>query len=160
MFSRLANARRSWLIGIAACACLISEALLQGGALSTIDLRLQDFWFQWQGKRAEAQHVAIVALDEETLSAYPDDPMVFWTNRFALAVARLREVGVKLVGLDMLLSTSPERWLGTLGGDLQDAARNYDQAFREQINSGQLALAATRQGSGGRETDDLLPSPD
>ena len=160
MFSRLANTRRSWLIGIAACACLISETLLQGGALSTIDLRLQDFWFQWQGKRAEAQHVAIVALDEETLSAYPDDPMVFWTNRFAVAVARLREVGVKLVGLDMLLSTSPERWLGTLGSDLQDAARNYDQAFREQINSGQLVLAATRQGSGGRETDYLLPSPD
>ena len=160
MLSRLGKGRPLWLIAFALAACLLSEALHQSGALGTIDSRLQDFWFQWQGKRAEPRHVAIVALDEETLSAYPDDPMVFWTNRFATAVARLREVGVKVVGLDMLLSTSPERWLSNLGGELQEAARSYDQPFREQLNSGQLILAATRQGKGSRETDYLLPSPD
>lgn len=144
----------------AVAACLIAEALLRGGALNTVDQRLQDLWFQWQGKRAEARHVAIVALDEDTLATYPDDPMVFWTDRLALAVARLREAGVKSVGLDMLLSISPERWLGKLGGDLKQAARDYDRPFREQINSGQLVLASTRSGSGGRETDYLLPSPD
>ena len=154
------DARRLWLVFFAVAACLIAETLLRGGALNTVDQRLQDFWFQWQGKRAEARHVAIVALDEDTLAAYPDDPMVFWTDRLALAVARLREAGVKAVGLDMLLSISPERWLGKLGGDLQQAARDYDRPFREQINSGQLVLASTRSGSGGRETDYLLPSPD
>ncbi len=160
MLSRLGKGRPLWLIAFALAACLLSEALHQSGALGTIDSRLQDFWFQWQGKRAEPRHVSIVALDEETLSAYPDDPMVFWTNRFATAVARLREVGVKVIGLDMLLSISPERWLSNLGGELQEAARSYDQPFREQLNSGQLVLAATRQGNGSRDTDYLLPSPD
>ena len=156
----LGKGRPFCLIAFALAACLISEALHQSGALATIDSRLQDFWFQWQGKRAEPQHVAIVVLDEDTLSAYPDDPMVFWTNRYALAISRLREAGVKVIGLDMLLSISPERWLSKLGGELQEAARSYDQPFREQLNSGQLILAATRQGKGSRETDYLLPSPD
>ncbi|MFZ4536249.1 CHASE2 domain-containing protein [Propionivibrio sp.] len=160
MLGRLGGSRRLWLVFFALAACLLAEALLQGGALNTLDQRLQDFWFQWQGKRSEPRHVAIIALDEDTLAAYPDDPMVFWTDRLAVAVARLREAGVKVVGLDMLLSISPERWLGKMGGDLQQAARDYDRPFREQINSGQLVLASTRSGSGGRETDYLLPSPD
>ena len=160
MQMRFGGSRKLWLVLFALSACLIAEALFRGGALNTVDQRLQDFWFQWQGKRAEPQHVAIVALDEETLAAYPDDPMVFWTDRLATAVARLREAGVKIVGLDMLLSISPERWLGKLGGDLQEAARDYDRPFREQVNSGQLVLASTRSGAGGRESDYLLPSPD
>ena len=160
MLGRPGKSRRLWLVFFALAACLIAEALLRGGVLNPVDQRLQDFWFQWQGVRAEARHVGIVALDEDTLAAYPDDPMIFWTDRLAVAVARLREVGANVVGLDMLLSISPERWLGKLGGDLQQAARDYDRTFREQINSGQLVLASTRSGSGGRETDYLLPSPD
>jgi class 3 adenylate cyclase/CHASE2 domain-containing sensor protein len=160
MIKRPVDGRRFWLVLLALAACLVSEALLRGGALNPVDQRLQDFWFQWQGKRAEVRHVAIVALDEETLAAYPDDPMVFWTDRLAVAVARLRAVGVSAIGLDMLLSISPERWLGKLGGKLQKAARDYDRPFREQINSGQLVLVSTRSGSGARESDYLLPSPD
>jgi adenylate cyclase len=86
--------------------------------------------------------------------------MVFWTDRLAVAIARLREAGARAIGLDMLLSISPERWLGKLGGELQKAARDYDRPFREEVNSGRLVLAATRSGSGARETDYLLPSPD
>lgn len=152
--------RRLWLVFFALAACLAAEALQRGGALNPVDQRLQDFWFQWQGVRAVPRHVGIVALDEDTLAAYPDDPMIFWTDRLAVAVSHLRVAGVKAIGLDMLLSISPERWLGKLGGDLQQAARDYDRAFREQINSGHVVLASTRSGSGGRETDYLLPSPD
>ena len=155
MLGRPRKSRRLWLVFFALAACLIAEALLRGGVLNPVDQRLQDFWFQWQGVRAEARHVGIVALDEDTLAAYPDDPMIFWTDRLAVAVARLREVGANVVGLDMLLSISPERWLGKLGGDLQQAARDYDRTFREQINSGQLVLASTRSGSGGRAPDGL-----
>ena len=160
MIKRLFEGRNLWLVFFSVTACVVAELMLRGGALNTLDQRLQDFWFQWQGKRAEAKYVAIVALDEETLAAYPDDPMVFWTDRLAIAVSRLREAGVDAVGLDMLLSISPERWLAKLGGDLQRAARDYDRPFREQINSGQLVLASTRSGSGALEADYLLPSPD
>lgn len=152
--------QRVWLMLFALGAALAAEALLRSGALNPVDQRLQDAWFQWQGKRAEARHVVIVAIDEDTLAAYPDDPMVFWTDRMARALSRLRAAGVQAIGLDMLLSISPERWLGKLGGELQKAARDYDRPFREEINSGRLVLVATRSGSGARETDYLLPSPD
>jgi class 3 adenylate cyclase len=141
-------------------AALAAEALYRGGALNPVDQRLQDAWFQWQGPRAEARHVVIVGVDEDTLAAYPDDPMVFWTDRLARAVGRLQEAGARVVGLDMLLSISPERWLGKLGGELQRAARDYDRPFREAVNTGRLVLVATRTGSGERESDYLLPSPD
>ncbi|MDQ5881370.1 MAG: adenylate cyclase, partial [Pseudomonadota bacterium] len=160
MSLRHGRQRTTWLLTLALLAALAAELLLRSGALAPVDQRLQDAWFQWQGKRADARHVVIVAIDEATLAAYPDDPMVFWTDRLALAVARLREAGARVVGLDMLLSISPERWLGKLGGDLQQAARDYDRPFREEVNSGKLVLVATRSGSGEHEADYLLPSPD
>ena len=152
--------RRYWLALVALVAALLAEALFRGGVLDPVDLRLQDSWFQWQDRRAEARHVVIVGVDEETLAAYPDDPMVFWTERLAVAVGRLQEAGVRVVGLDMLLSISPERWLGKHGGALQRAARDYDRPFREALNGGRLVLVATRAGGGARESDYLLPSPD
>jgi class 3 adenylate cyclase len=152
--------QRRWLVLLALGAALLAEGLFRSGALNPVEQRLQDAWFQWQGKRAEARHVVIVAIDEDTLEAFPDDPMVFWTDRLARAVARLREAGAAAIGLDMLLSISPERWLGKLGGDLQQAARDYDRPFREEVNSGRLVLVATRSGTGAHESDYLLPSPD
>ncbi len=149
-----------WLLALALMATLATEALWRSGALNPLDQRLQDAWVQWQGVRAAARHVVIVAIDETTLAAYPDDPMVFWTDRLARACARLREAGVTAIGIDMLLSISPERWLGKLGGTLQEAARDYDQPFRSEIHSGRLVLVASRSGSGAREEDYLLPSPD
>lgn len=149
-----------WLLALVLAATLAAEALWRSGALNPLDQRLQDAWVQWQGVRAPAQHVVIVAIDEATLEAYPDDPMVFWTDRLARACARLREAGVTAIGIDMLLSISPERWLGKLGGELQEAARDYDQAFRTEIHGGRLVLVASRSGSGAKEEDYLLPSPD
>ena len=156
----LRSHQRRWLALLALGAALLAEGLFRSGALNPVEQRLQDAWFQWQGKRAVAQHVVIVAIDEDTLAAYPDDPMVFWTDRLATVVGRLRAAGASVVGLDMLLSISPERWLGKLGSELQQAARDYDRPFREEVNSGRLVLVATRSGSGARESDYLLPSPD
>lgn len=150
----------AWLAALALLAALLAEGLFRSGALAPVEQRLQDAWLQWQGQRREARHVVIVAIDEETLAAYADDPMVFWSDRLARAVARLRAAGVRVVGLDLLLSISPERWLGKLGGELQQAARDYDRPFREQVNSGRLLLVATRSGRGEQESDYLLPSPD
>jgi adenylate cyclase len=139
---------------------LPAESLFLGGVLRPLDHRIQDTWFQWQGLRTEPKHVVIVAIDEATLTAYPNDPMVFLTNRLADAIERLRLAGALVVGLDVLLSISPESWMGTLGGELQQAARDYDRTFREQINSRHLVLVATHVDNGIKEADYLLPSPD
>lgn len=161
MIPRIRSGLRGVTLAVLAIlAFAVAELLWRGGALAPVEQRVQDFWFQAQGSRGAVTQVAIVALDDETLAAYPDDPLVFWTDRLAVAVGRLREVGAATVGLDLLLSISPERWLGKLGGELRDAARDYDRPFREQINSGRLILASTRSGSGAKESDYLLPSPD
>ncbi|MDD5030308.1 MAG: adenylate/guanylate cyclase domain-containing protein, partial [Rhodoferax sp.] len=55
---------------------------------------------------------------------------------------------------------SPERWLAKQGADLQNAARVYDQAFRAQLNSGQLVLVGSKPGNAQSGNDYLLPSPD
>lgn len=156
----LRSKRLRWLVLLTLVAALLAEALFRSGALNPFEQRLQDVWFQWQGKRGEARHVVIVAIDEQMLEAFPDEPMVFWTDRLARASARLREAGVAAIGLDVLLSISPERWLGKLGGEVRQAARDYDRPFREEINSGRLVLVSSRTGSGTREEDYLLPSPD
>lgn len=138
----------------------LAEGLGRGGFLQWGERRLQDLHFQWQGRRDEPLQVAIVAIDEESLALYPDDPMLFWTDRLAVAIERLRQVGVPFVGLDMLYSISPERWLSKLGGAQQQSTRDYDRAFREQLSSGQLLLVASRSNSGAQVSDYLLPSPD
>lgn len=148
-----------WLMVLALLAGLVAELLHRSGVLNPIDQRINDTWVQFAGKRADPKHVVIVAIDEATLRAYPEDPMIFWTNRLSTAVSRLRSANVRIVGLDMLLSISPERWLGKISG-MEKAAREYDRPFREQINSGQLILASTRFGDGSKEGDYALPSPD
>ena len=160
IFETASRKRIAWLACFALMGCLLAEALLDSGVLNPIDQRLQDYWFQWQGKRIEASHVVIVSIDEDTLADYPDDPLVFWTDRLAVAVAKLRQAQVRTVGLDMLLSISPGRWLDKLGTGMQMAARDYDRTFREQINSGKVVLVASRSVSGALASDYLLPSPD
>ena len=152
--------RWMWLAWMALAVFLCAEGLHQSGALRFLDQRVVDRWFQWQGVRGEARHTAIVAIDEATLAAYPDDPLVFWSDRLALASERLRALGARAVAFDMLLSISPERWLGKLGGELEQAAREYDQPFRSEVNRGSVVLAATHSGQGDRQSDYLLPSPD
>lgn len=151
---------RTWLMMIALVAWIAAEAAFRVGLFGPFDQRIQDMWFQWQGKHVTPAHVVIVAIDEETLSAYPDDPMVFWTDRLATTIARLKAAGARAVAVDVLLSISPERWLGKLGGELQRAARDYDQHFRAEINDGKVVLVSSRIGSGEVDADYLLPSPD
>ena len=152
--------RLTWSVVIVCLSVAVAETLFKAGTLSMLDVRLQDSYFQWQGVRAVPTHVAIVAIDDATLSAFPDDPMVFWTPKYAHVVARLNEAGARVVGIDMLLSISPEQWLGTYGGGQGEVARDYDQGFRKMVNQGHLILASTRMGSGENESDYLLPSPD
>jgi class 3 adenylate cyclase/CHASE2 domain-containing sensor protein len=152
--------RYSWFALFAIVGCALAQVLLASGLLGFADRPLHDLWFQWQGKRLDSRHVVVVSLDEETLSAYPDDPLVFWTDKLAVAVARLRQAQVRVVGLDILMGISPERWLAKQGEVFQQAAREYDQPFRDQLNSGKLVLVASKPGSSRSANDFLLPSPD
>jgi hypothetical protein len=73
-----------------------------------------DYWHQIAGKRRDAQHAAVIAVDDETLLQYKDDPLAFWQPIFAQAMQNLTDAGVKSIGLDFIYAVSAEAWLRKL----------------------------------------------
>ncbi|HEX4327267.1 MAG TPA: adenylate/guanylate cyclase domain-containing protein [Burkholderiales bacterium] len=114
-----------------------------------------DRWFRYGGPRYPAGNVLLVELDEPTLADNRQDPLVFWTPQFARAVAVLRAGGARVIGLDFLFSVSPEGWINKLGsgGEVDKAARSYDQDFQIQLSKGDVILAGEQT-----DRDILIPS--
>jgi class 3 adenylate cyclase/CHASE2 domain-containing sensor protein len=137
-----------------------AEVLYRSGVATRIEYLYTDLWHRLAGPRAVPRHTALVMLDDPTLNERPDEPLAFWTPHFAKAVATLRQVGVKVVAIDFIFSGSPERWIEKLGLIGREASRDYDQAFRQQINRGGVVLAGFRVGAGDTVDDFVLPSPD
>ena len=136
------------------------EAALRAGWLEGPEEAYYDLWHQLAGPRYAPQHVAIVAIDDPTRLEHQDEPLVFWSPHFARAVEVLRRAGARVVGLDYLFSVSAESWLKRLKLPESETARTFDLAFREQLASGQVVLAASLvPASQGRDTV-LLPLPD
>ncbi|CAB1367390.1 adenylate/guanylate cyclase domain-containing protein [Denitratisoma oestradiolicum] len=153
---------KAWLLAL--CATFLSvgvaESLYRSGFADRAESLYSDLWHRLAGKHHEASHVALVMIDDPTLSSQPDEPLAFWTPHFARALGVLDAVGAKTVALDFLFSGSPERWLEKLKLAPEEATRSYDQPFRQQINRGNVLLAAFRIGDGDKEGDYILPSPD
>lgn len=126
---------------IALIALLISEALWQKGLLDGAERFYSDLWLRNAGQRHPVEHVVLVKLDEATLSAYPNEPLLFWGPRYAQATRTLREAGATVIGLDFLFSASPEEWFARLGGASSAAARSFDLNFRQELATGKLVLA-------------------
>lgn len=126
---------------IALIALLISEALWQKGLLDAAERFYSDLWLRNAGQRHPVEHVVLVKVDEATLSAYPNEPLLFWGPRYAQATRTLREAGATVIGLDFLFSASPEEWFARLGGASSAAARSFDLNFRQELATGKLVLA-------------------
>ncbi|MEW6163680.1 MAG: adenylate/guanylate cyclase domain-containing protein [Pseudomonadota bacterium] len=154
--------RQAWLLALATtCIALAgTEMLMRSGLLTGAEHVYSDLWHRIAGVRHSPAHTALVMIDDPSLTARPDEPLAFWTPHFARATRTLREVGVRLVAIDFIFSGSPERWIAKLGLTTGPAARDYDQPFRQQINSGDVLLAGLRVGKGERIDDFVLPSPD
>ena len=160
---QIGNLRRQtwiWAVVAALLATGLTEGLQRGGLVDRLEHFYSDFWHRLAGVRSTPSQVALVMLDDPTLNEHPDEPLVFWTPHFAKAVGTLRAAGVKLVAIDFLFTGSPERWLAKVGLNSSLAGRNFDQAFRQLINRGQVLLTAFRVGKGERYDDFILPSPD
>jgi adenylate cyclase len=94
------------------------------------------------GVRYQPEHVAIVTLDEPTLSEHPEEPLVCWTPHFARVIEVLRGAGARVMGLDYLYYVSIEDWLQRLNLPPHHPSLNYDAAFKAQLASGQVVMAA------------------
>lgn len=149
---------RSWggrAAFIAIIALALTETLWRQGALEGIDQWYSDGWFRLAGQRHTVERVALVKLDEATLAQYPDEPLVFWGPHYAQAIQTLQAAGATVVGLDLVLSSSPEQWLAKLGGVPTLAARQFDQPLRQALATGRVVVAGMQPPG-----DLLLPASD
>ncbi|MFH1603866.1 MAG: CHASE2 domain-containing protein, partial [Pseudomonadota bacterium] len=135
---RLRGFWRFFLVVAVAFGC--SEVVLRLGWMAPLEDVYYDYWHQFAGKRREATHAAVVAVDEQTLDEYKDDPLAFWQPHFARAMETLMRAGVKVVGLDYLYQVSAEDWLKKLKLPGADSSRNYDAPFRAQLAAGNKIL--------------------
>ncbi len=122
--------------------------------------RYYDLWHQLAGRRYEPQHVVIAAIDDQTRLEHLDEPLVFWSPHFARAIAVLRRVGARVIGLDILFSVSAESWLQKLKLPESEQSRTYDLPLREQLASGQVILAGDLAFDADGKEKPLLPLPD
>jgi adenylate cyclase len=154
---------KAWMLALISvvAATLTAESLYQSGWAMGAEHLYSDFWHRLAGKRHVPEHVALVMVDDASLAAHPDDPLVFWTPYFAHAIATLKAVGVTTVALDYSFSVSPERWIEQLKLSRQDnPLRDYDRRFRQELNADNVLMASFRTGDGRAMEDFLLPSPD
>ena len=102
-----------------------------------------DLWHRESGVRFNPDHVALVVVDDQSLVEHGDVPMVFWTPLFAKAAATLREAGATVIGVDFLFGFTPEDWISKLNLSKTDALRDYDLAFRQELNKGKMVLVGS-----------------
>jgi adenylate cyclase len=125
---------------------ILVGAAVQGttwaGWLESPERIYSDMWHRLAGVRYTPEHVAIVTLDEPTLAEHPEEPLVCWTPHFARVIAVLRGAGAKVLGLDYLYYVSIEDWLKRLNLPPNHPSLNYDAAFKAQLASGQVIMAA------------------
>ncbi|MCP4023116.1 MAG: adenylate/guanylate cyclase domain-containing protein [Desulfobacteraceae bacterium] len=140
-------------------ACLLAEFCYQKDWLLPLDSRCYDSWHHMAGIRSGYDpNVVLAAIDTKTLSAYNEDPWVFWGPYFAKAVQHIRSAGARSIGIDILFTISPETWLQKMAFEGSDLSRTYDIAFREQLNAGGVILAAQAVFSENNPIDIILPA--
>ena len=99
-----------------------------------------DYWHVLTGKRYEPQHTVFVSVDDATLLAYKDDPLVFWAPYWGRALEVLHKAGAKAVGLDFIYLVSAESWLRKLNLPDSRISREYDSGFRAALAQGKAIL--------------------
>ncbi|MCF8151391.1 MAG: adenylate/guanylate cyclase domain-containing protein [Burkholderiaceae bacterium] len=135
--------RKVWqFLAVAVLALLISLGSERLGWLQDYENIYYDYWHQLSGQRRVAQHAAVIAVDDDTLLQYKDDPLAFWAPHFARAMQTLTDVGVKSIGLDFIYAVSAEAWLHKLNLPDSEVSRNYDAPFRAQLAQGGKILIA------------------
>lgn len=135
--------RKVWqFLAVTVLALLISLGSERLGWLQDYENIYYDYWHQMSGKRRVAQHAAVIAVDDDTLLLYKDDPLAFWAPHFARAMQTLTDAGVKSIGLDFIYAVSAEAWLRKLNLPDSDISRNYDAPFRGQLAQGRKILIA------------------
>lgn len=140
--------------------CIIVELSSRTGWLDKMEYTYHDLWHKLAGSRSSSHHVVIVAIDDQTLLEKKEEPLAFWGPHFAKAIQMLRQVGVRVIGLDVLFSVSAESWIRKLNPFGSHESRTYDSPLRAQLAEGRVILAATLIFDEKGEGKALLPLPE
>ena len=138
----------------------ITFGLERTGWLEPLENVYYDYWHQFAGKRREAEHTAVIAVDDDTLLALKDDPLAFWAPYFAQAMEVATEAGAKVIGLDFIYTVSAEAWLKKLNLPDSSISRNYDSPLRAQFAAGNKILITHLVENSKGEIELLLPPQD
>lgn len=145
---------------IALAGFLLAEAGYRLQALGALEDLYGDLWHRAAGLRYAPQRTALVVVDDASLAQYPDVPLAFWTPLFARAAATLRKAGVAVIALDFNYQVTAENWIRKEAPDIP-ALKDYDLAFRQELNAGKLVLvAAVARGASGERDSLILPPAD
>jgi len=140
--------------------CAIVEIVSGIGWLKPIELIYYDLWHLAAGQRAVPENVAIVAVDDQTLLDYRDEPLAFWGPHFAKAIEVLRNAGTRVIGIDFLFSVSAESWLRRIEVQDSELSRIYDIPMRAQLNAGGVVLIALLAQNDRGQSEILMPVAD
>ena len=149
----LARTAAVWL-----CLFALGFWLTSSHALDRLENARRDLFHHLAGVRCAPQHVAIVGIDEQALAARPDEPLVFWPPHLARGIRVLHEVGVKGIGVDLLLTVSPAAWLARANLGRGEEARLFDRPFRQALGAGGTVLIAYQPED--QDDDPVFPNPD
>lgn len=139
---------------------LVAEGAVRFGWLDGLENIYSDLWHILAGFRTEARYVVIVAIDNDTLLEFRDEPLAFWGPRFAQGIKVLRKAGAKIIGLDYLFTTSAESWFKKSEMWDSDRGRTYDIPMRVQLATGKVVLIGWVTSPDQGESQLLLPTED
>jgi len=138
--------RPSWILAIITFIIsftVVEISINNQTLIHRIEKIYSDTWHQIAGKRYEPKHTLIINIDDKSLQAMEDTPLVFWTPFFAEVIRSLKEHQAKIIGLDFLFSSTAEQWLRNSGLELKAEDYNYDQRLRKEIADGKVILVST-----------------
>ncbi|MBI2456078.1 MAG: CHASE2 domain-containing protein [candidate division NC10 bacterium] len=96
-----------WAIGLAITLVVLVTAWIRPAFLEAIEYQLFDLRLKWFGSRAPTQNIAIVAIDEESITKLGRWP---WPrSRVAALVDHLAAKGARVIGLGLILSEPEEQ---------------------------------------------------
>ncbi len=147
-------------LAVLAFALFGSIALERAGWMQPLEYLYYDSWHQFAGKRREAVQTAVVAVDDQTLLEFKDDPLAFWAPHFARAMEVLSQAGAQVIGLDFIYTVSAEAWLKKLALPDSEISRSYDAPLREQFARGEKVLISHLVENAQGDLELLVPPQD
>lgn len=141
-------------------ASFIAFSLARTNWVRSLENIYYDYWHLLSGVRYLPQHTVFISIDDETLAALKDDPLVFWAPHFGRVMNVLAQAGVKAVGLDVLYQVSAESWLKKLELPDSAASRNFDSPLRAALAKGDKVLITQLVQAEGGNSQLLLPPED